>query len=229
MYLCLLFCSFFVSLIIICSNWLVFQQQTVRWTALEMCQPVPASTSHLLAGTLSNVSSFAVIFSLCHIWMTSLHDSNSGWNYRMSQPCSFQRNLNMLNDRYNTSNFYLQSVEAWSVQSWYKWQIAVLDQDGWKQSASLSDSLIWLSGFPVRFCLFTKTEADGASALHKEQLIGVDSAWSVLTFTWLLSQLRPLCRISAVRCSTTTKPFTTSLNPVPMETCSLVSPHSSDT
>lgn len=43
--------------------------------------------------------------------------------------------------------------------------------------------LIRLSGFPVRFSLLAKTEADGADAEEQQRLIGVDSAGSVLTST----------------------------------------------
>lgn len=56
-----------------------------------------------------------------------------------------------------------------------------------------SDSIfvIRLSGFPVRSCLCAKAEADGADAVEKQQLIGVDSAWSFLTSTWVLHSSIP--------------------------------------
>lgn len=51
--------------------------------------------------------------------------------------------------------------------------------------------VIRLSGFPVKFCLCAKAEADAADAVEKQQLVGVDSAWSFLTSTWVLQSSIP--------------------------------------
>lgn len=151
--------------------------------------------------------------------MTAPLHLNRQWKYKISKAFSLLSSLKKCwtTFRKTAHSFYLHSAEAYSNQGECKWKIMALTQDRWHESAFFLSSwsgcqdFLWDPGCALK-------QTDGANAVEKQQLIGVDSAWSFLTSTWALQSSIP----SVVRSSAPMKTFTMSLNPVPMATCSLL-------